>query len=219
MKPFEGVPERDPGHSGTMLFEEQDQTGRIHLSGLPEHPSAGLVDQVLAVRKQLFGQAEGRIDVPLADEPPGRDDGDPSIPQAPGSGKVEQNPAVLVLEKFSNYIGGALVHQVPFGHPLAMVDVKMENPFLAGGVSAIELVSQDPEPQGADFMHRGCEAFPDLIKAQMGKRPGHRTHVNFSDAPKDMAIRIAVEPFLDRNPGGIGAFPESGQKIRKGHRR
>jgi|YelNatPaOPRAMG01_1025707.scaffolds.fasta_scaffold10408_3 hypothetical protein len=155
MKPFEGIPEHDPGHSGVMPLEKQDQTGQVHLSGLPEHPPAGLVDQVLPVREQPFDQPESGINMPLADEPPGRDDGDPAIPLVLRPGEVEQDRRVLFPEIFSGNIGGALVHQVPFGHLLTVGDIKMKNLILPAGVPPVELVSQDAEPERPDLVDRG----------------------------------------------------------------
>lgn len=193
--------------------EKGYQTGRIHLAGFTEHPSAGLVNQVFGIRQQLFCQSEGGVDMALADEPPGGDDRDPAIPQASGCGQAGQDPAIASPEIFSGDIRSAFVHQVPFRHKPPVVEIESKNPFPLSVVSTVKLEAQDPETQGTEFMNVRFETCANRFATPAGKLPGDATDMGFPDTPEDMPIRIAVESFLDRDPVGIGKLAETGREI------
>jgi len=52
IKVFRGVTQGRAGHSSRMLIQERQQFLPVHLTGLPQHPSGGRMDQILVVVNQ-----------------------------------------------------------------------------------------------------------------------------------------------------------------------
>jgi len=80
-QPLDRIAQHRPRHLVRVLLEEQLESTLISFADLAEHPTDGLVNQVLFVVEQSLGDANRVVEFADANEVLCRDDRDASLPQ------------------------------------------------------------------------------------------------------------------------------------------
>src|SRR5262249_39888879 len=83
-KVLDGVAEHGGRHRVGVRIQEVDKPAALTLADLAQHPANSLLDQVVYVVQQDFGDSERVIKLFVADKLPRADDGNPPLPKVIG---------------------------------------------------------------------------------------------------------------------------------------
>jgi hypothetical protein len=83
-EPLDGVPEHGARHGWGMFSQEAAQRIGVALAGLAQHPTSGLVHEVVLVVEKRGRQPEGPRQIAGTDEREGGDHRDSAVPELRG---------------------------------------------------------------------------------------------------------------------------------------
>jgi len=150
-----------------MPAQEFLKGAKVFLAGFAQHPAGGLVDQVLGVMEEDFGEREGIVDVTVANEPPGGDDGDAAIPEARRFRQFIEKALVAGEEPGADDVGRAVVHTVPVADETAVAQVEAKNLFLASFAGFQKLNAQDHVGQRTFVVNNRSHELADVGQGEM----------------------------------------------------
>ena len=122
-------PQHRAGHPAIALREKVPERGTVTLPRLAQHPSDGLVDQVVSVPEQEVSYPERLVQLAAPDELMGRDDGDAPLPQRRRSREPRQRRTAAVREPAADDGPGGGVDEIPVVDVARVSEVRLVDSF------------------------------------------------------------------------------------------
>jgi hypothetical protein len=124
-----------------MRPQEAPKCAWVALADLPQHPTAGFVDEVMAIPKQRTTEAERIVEIAAPNEGKGRDHRHAATPQRRGRSQPVEEVARTVHEPLAEEGRGGQVHEIPVIESVECAEIEACDPCATdrGGPSDLAL--------------------------------------------------------------------------------
>lgn len=150
-----------------MLLEKSFFRLQISFPDFPVHPPHSLVNQVVFVTPELFGQREGILEFAGADERVSCDNRYALPPQTACICQVVENGSITLEQPGpENFVGGT-VDQIPIVDVIQIVQIEVDNLLAVGFVTPFELEDENQQAGQATLVIPIPEQAPGLWQRQV----------------------------------------------------
>ena len=181
-----------------MFLKEADEYRLILLAYLAQHPTDGLLHQVVRRVEERGSQGKDVGEIAVFDERHRGHNGNALVPQQRVGGQAAEHVAWLVLQVFAHDIGSREIHQIPVVDAGRLCQVEVENGFPPRFIALLETLHQHQQGTESAFVPRALKQLGSHFGRFVLMTLRHEARIGYHNAQKAVAFAILSPPRLEK---------------------